>query len=229
MAFIFVPAIHHQLQLPAHRVIEIQHVARLERHQVLHHQSGAFEACVQMQSGGLEQIQHPGLFGHRGIGFANRPLLVELMPQHLDNDGGHSDIHETRVLAHANLQADRDHSLIGSQDLQQLRLGLAALYAEGDGGDSLPCLAQIVQDDAEQGVEDALLDLGGFPVHDSALSIAAQQHFQQRKHQRSEEHTSELQSRFDLVCRLLLEKKNKKVQKLQHYIKKQYEKSTPVN
>src|SRR5207249_11490578 len=29
-------------------------------------------------------------------------------------------------------------------------------------------------------------------------------------HQRSEEHTSELQSRFDLVCRLLLEKKKKK-------------------
>src|SRR5437868_7734859 len=30
--------------------------------------------------------------------------------------------------------------------------------------------------------------------------------------QRSEEHTSELQSRFDLVCRLLLEKKKKKKQ-----------------
>src|SRR5699024_12548414 len=29
------------------------------------------------------------------------------------------------------------------------------------------------------------------------------------KRARSEEHTSELQSRFDLVCRLLLEKKNK--------------------
>src|SRR5207249_6768104 len=29
-----------------------------------------------------------------------------------------------------------------------------------------------------------------------------------RKDSRSEEHTSELQSRFDLVCRLLLEKKN---------------------
>src|SRR5699024_12719486 len=28
---------------------------------------------------------------------------------------------------------------------------------------------------------------------------------------RSEEHTSELQSRFDLVCRLLLEKKNTKI------------------
>src|SRR5699024_12622620 len=32
---------------------------------------------------------------------------------------------------------------------------------------------------------------------------------------RSEEHTSELQSRFDLVCRLLLEKKKKKTT---HYI-----------
>src|SRR3712207_7809958 len=31
-----------------------------------------------------------------------------------------------------------------------------------------------------------------------------------RPHQRSEEHTSELQSRQYLVCRLLLEKKNKK-------------------
>src|SRR5699024_5494552 len=30
-----------------------------------------------------------------------------------------------------------------------------------------------------------------------------------REGERSEEHTSELQSRFDLVCRLLLEKKNK--------------------
>src|SRR5699024_11834252 len=29
---------------------------------------------------------------------------------------------------------------------------------------------------------------------------------------RSEEHTSELQSRFDLVCRLLLEKKNTNIQ-----------------
>src|SRR5438067_10614104 len=31
---------------------------------------------------------------------------------------------------------------------------------------------------------------------------------------RSEEHTSELQSRFDLVCRLLLEKKKQKYDKL---------------
>src|SRR5699024_11829918 len=32
---------------------------------------------------------------------------------------------------------------------------------------------------------------------------------------RSEEHTSELQSRFDLVCRLLLEKKNKNLKQIQ--------------
>src|SRR5207249_9784461 len=32
-----------------------------------------------------------------------------------------------------------------------------------------------------------------------------------RSWRRSEEHTSELQSRFDLVCRLLLEKKKKKL------------------
>src|SRR5699024_11504337 len=34
--------------------------------------------------------------------------------------------------------------------------------------------------------------------------------------QRSEEHTSELQSRFDLVCRLLLEKKKKKNHEKSH-------------
>src|SRR6266496_6391326 len=33
-------------------------------------------------------------------------------------------------------------------------------------------------------------------------------------HRRSEEHTSELQSRRDLVCRLLLEKKKKKIKNI---------------
>src|SRR5271167_5051315 len=40
---------------------------------------------------------------------------------------------------------------------------------------------------------------------------------------RSEEHTSELQSRFDLVCRLLLEKKKKKKQ-LYYFKKKKIKK-----
>src|SRR6266496_4224552 len=38
--------------------------------------------------------------------------------------------------------------------------------------------------------------------------------------ERSEEHTSELQSRRDLVCRLLLEKKKKKKRTVFHYNKK---------
>src|SRR6266513_5753714 len=36
---------------------------------------------------------------------------------------------------------------------------------------------------------------------------------------RSEEHTSELQSRFDLVCRLLLEKKKNKTEPLPPFLK----------
>src|SRR5699024_11993679 len=37
--------------------------------------------------------------------------------------------------------------------------------------------------------------------------LGVQHPFEGRRDDRSEEHTSELQSRFDLVCRLLLEKK----------------------
>src|SRR5437868_8062974 len=40
---------------------------------------------------------------------------------------------------------------------------------------------------------------------------------QARRRTRSEEHTSELQSRFDLVCRLLLEKKKKKKKQIVNY------------
>src|SRR5437868_9855649 len=43
----------------------------------------------------------------------------------------------------------------------------------------------------------------GLPPLEGLAEVAVQQ--------RSEEHTSELQSRFDLVCRLLLEKKKKKI------------------
>src|SRR5689334_24160251 len=39
---------------------------------------------------------------------------------------------------------------------------------------------------------------------------------------RSEEHTSELQSQFHLVCRLLLEKKKKKITSNQLHIKQRY-------
>src|SRR5450432_4926238 len=70
-------------------------------------------------------------------------------------------------------------------------------------------------------------------LHD-ALPIC-RDHDGQRFHQshsplclaRSEEHTSELQSRSDLVCRLLLEKKKKKKQKTHHQKKKSKKKQQP--
>src|SRR5207249_10013679 len=65
--------------------------------------------------------------------------------------------------------------------------------------------------------------LRGERKHDVQEQIA-QEHGSDRGHraeqqafgekERSEEHTSELQSRFDLVCRLLLEKKKKKKNRL---------------
>src|SRR5450432_4938116 len=55
-------------------------------------------------------------------------------------------------------------------------------------------------------LHDALPILGG--CRDDAC-VPQTKVFQGAKH-RSEEHTSELQSRSDLVCRLLLEKKKKK-------------------
>src|SRR5699024_11707243 len=44
------------------------------------------------------------------------------------------------------------------------------------------------------------------PLDDAALDAIAREAGARLVAQRSEEHTSELQSRFDLVCRLLLEK-----------------------
>src|SRR2546422_7435040 len=55
--------------------------------------------------------------------------------------------------------------------------------------------------------EEACVRLGGRVVHPVLLPV-------HREHERrSEEHTSELQSRLHLVCRLLLEKKKKKIKK----------------
>src|SRR5699024_12537793 len=51
-----------------------------------------------------------------------------------------------------------------------------------------------------------LVKHGGSP-HIRTAQIFRRTEAQFRKRLRSEEHTSELQSRFDLVCRLLLEKK----------------------
>src|SRR5688572_33007678 len=56
---------------------------------------------------------------------------------------------------------------------------------------------------------------GHLPAHDHALTRdprphAGRAHGQHGANVRSEEHTSELQSQSNLVCRLLLEKKNRR-------------------
>src|SRR5207249_12216683 len=58
------------------------------------------------------------------------------------------------------------------------------------------------------------VDLVRVPLHPQGVNrgFGCRERCRRRLHdRRSEEHTSELQSRFDLVCRLLLEKKKKKV------------------
>src|SRR5207253_10548882 len=60
------------------------------------------------------------------------------------------------------------------------------------------------------GIEVVHGDLGDAPSLDRAASgVDVVFHSAARVDERSEEHTSELQSRGHLVCRLLLEKKNK--------------------
>src|SRR5256885_9601551 len=58
-------------------------------------------------------------------------------------------------------------------------------------------------------VRDARLAAGGLELVDRALRDALVGAAEDRQHGRSEEHTSELQSPCNLVCRLLLEKKKK--------------------
>src|SRR2546429_4099631 len=61
---------------------------------------------------------------------------------------------------------------------------------------------------------------GPGPRPDEATS-SAQLQYRKVAANRSEEHTSELQSRLHLVCRLLLEKKKKKHHSGRHYVQRQ--------
>src|SRR5207249_5359562 len=63
-----------------------------------------------------------------------------------------------------------------------------------------------VRDHAEQRVLGRMGELQRYKRPGDVLGVVGCM----ARHRRSEEHTSELQSRFDLVCRLLLEKKKKK-------------------
>src|SRR5699024_7889697 len=86
--------------------------------------------------------------------------------------------------------------------------------AGGDGVDErlgLECVAGAVGAFAQATIVDVVLDLRHREVEAEAfggLVTEAEDLGEVVAGIRSEEHTSELQSRFDLVCRLLLEKKN---------------------
>src|SRR2546422_7187523 len=72
------------------------------------------------------------------------------------------------------------------------------LGADEDDGD--PVMGELVDD---------LMDLRLRPDVEAARGLIEDEHPRSRVEPRSEEHTSELQSRLHLVCRLLLEKKKR--------------------
>src|SRR6266498_1736565 len=78
------------------------------------------------------------------------------------------------------------------------------------GGDTLDAALKVVQG-PENDPNDESVGLGGHPNGEGVVELdACCMHGPTRRAGRSEEHTSELQSRPHLVCRLLLEKKKKK-------------------
>src|SRR5690349_24136462 len=79
-------------------------------------------------------------------------------------------------------------------------------------------------------LHDALPISPGTPVRVAASAEGSMVHLEiADQGERSEEHTSELQSRRDLVCRLLLEKKKKKKQNKQQNNKQKREIESPYN
>src|SRR2546421_3584167 len=72
---------------------------------------------------------------------------------------------------------------------------------------------QVIAVDIDAQKADAI-GRGAPPVHEPRLAELLKEskgRLQKLRESRSEEHTSELQSRSDLVCRLLLEKKKKRI------------------
>src|SRR5690349_23885291 len=78
------------------------------------------------------------------------------------------------------------------------RMGFRAMRISAPGGDMLQRVAPEIYQALQADKESRTLDLKTSEGQEQLLQL------------RSEEHTSELQSRRDLVCRLLLEKKKKK-------------------
>src|SRR5688572_31646837 len=93
---------------------------------------------------------------------------------------------------------------------EQLQEGLVAVAAAVPAKTTLPILANILLEATKDGIR-----LSGTDLDISVSTTAPAQVDQEGAITlRSEEHTSELQSQSNLVCRLLLEKKNNQKQKI---------------
>src|SRR5688572_20290511 len=90
---------------------------------------------------------------------------------------------------------------------QVLRLHALLLFLVDD--PQIKGRLMVVHEEVEIPAKDAIVHRTGHPL---VLRLLAESHDaaeHQPQHARSEEHTSELQSQSNLVCRLLLEKKKK--------------------
>src|SRR5438034_5761474 len=84
------------------------------------------------------------------------------------------------------------------------------MFKQGDKAKAVAARVQI--NNFEQALTQYKLNTGLFPTTEQGLEALRTKpsNVNQWEGPRSEEHTSELQSHSDLVCRLLLEKKNKR-------------------
>ncbi len=98
------------------------------------------------------------------LGTAQRPLLVELLAHHLGNDGWDGDVHHPYVVTDADLNAHRNDGFAGRQHTEKLGLGFDRMNRELDGSHRLPGLFQVVQNDAEQAIEQFLFNFGDLPA-----------------------------------------------------------------
>ena len=138
-----------------------------------------------MHGRGFDKPQNARLLIFRRFRPAHRPLLVELVPQHLDDDRRNADVHHVGIFSDADLHADGDNSLVRRQDLHQLRIGLVTLNAELHRRHAVPGELQVVDNDPEKPFHDGLLDLGYFTVDFGRIfSRPSEEHFENRKYER---------------------------------------------
>src|SRR5271163_2220951 len=135
--------------------VEDEHVALLHVHQVFQVQTRSFQANINPNLGITNQIENPDLFGIRRFGLSYRPLLVELLAHHLDDDRWHGDVHHADAFANAQFNRNGDYGLAGGENLKELRLGFHRLHTEIDVRHTPPRFFEIVKNDSEQTIKQA--------------------------------------------------------------------------